>query len=498
MYASGLCCLTWASYGVPNYNNNNNANVNKEGEFEIMLPTKNLVFERCLTFVGLFFVCIGTGGIKPCVSAFGADQVVIEDEKDDAADDEYDDENEIAVPAAHSKKLEDVFQDEEGSEIQDAAADTKSKRRQERIREFFNSFYFSINVGALGSFALIPLVRANFGFGASFMIPTISMILALGIFRSHKNEYKHRKRDESEYSLLQVLQVSVQILLDRFLRTRLGISLGGGLGRSQAMGHTRIPREEAVNEDEDPSAHTDDDSSSFGESQMYHDASKALHILPLMVFFPIFWMLYDQQGSVWTLQATRMNLHGLEPEQLQFLNPLEIMIFIPLFDVKVYPWLERRGFNIQPLRRMEYGMLLTAVSFAMSTLLEQRIQSKASMSVSLIWQIPQITVLTVAEILLNVTGLEFAYSQAPANMQAMILALYLFMTAIGDGLAALLYGSVFAYLSSAAAMLTCAICMVINMVLFAVVARRWTPYIQESETTEGLELGPVHNMEHQH
>ena len=251
-------------------------------------------------------------------------------------------------------------------------------------------------------------------------------------------------------------------------------------------------------EDSDDGHLSCSDSSNNADEHVYHDASQALHIVPIMWFFPIFWMLYDQQGSVWTLQATRMNLHGLQPEQLQFLNPLEIMIFVPLFDRSIYPWLERQGFNIQPLRRMEYGMMLAAVSFAMSTLLEHRILSQATMSVSVIWQVPQITVLTVAEILLNVTGLEFAYSQAPANMQALILALYLFMTAIGDGLAALLYGSVFASLSSAVAMLTCAICMIINMVLFAMVARRWTPYRHVSETTSVMELGPVHNMEHQH
>jgi dipeptide/tripeptide permease len=138
---------------------------------------------------------------------------------------------------------------------------------------------------------------------------------------------------------------------------------------------------------------------------------EALHILPLMAFSPIFWMLYDQQGSVWTLQATRLNLHGFEPKQLNVLNPLEIMIFIPLFDLKICPWLERRGFNIQPaVWRIKYGMFLAAVSFLMSTWLEHGMQSQPPLTVSVTWQIPQITVLTVAEILLNVTGLEFAYT----------------------------------------------------------------------------------------
>ena len=82
------------------------------------------------------------------------------------------------------------------------------------------------------------------------------------------------------------------------------------------------------------------------------------------------------------------------------------MLFIPLSNEFLYPLLEAKGFNIQPLRRMEYGMFFTAVAFFASTLLEYSIQRGPPNSISLAWQIPQITILTVAEILLNVTGLE--------------------------------------------------------------------------------------------
>merc|ERR1719491_110994 len=115
------------------------------------------------------------------------------------------------------------------------------------------------------------------------------------------------------------------------------------------------------------------------------------------------------------------------------------MLFIPLFDQILYPRLEARGFNIQPLKRMEYGMFLGAIAFFASALLEYSIQQRPPNSISLAWQIPQITILTVAEILLNVTGLEFAYSQAPENMQALILAVFLFTTAIGDGFGSILF-----------------------------------------------------------
>lgn len=460
LYAGGLFLLTWAAFGVSNYQAGD-----KDEEPE-RLP-QNLVLERTLTFIGLFCACMGTGGIKPCVSAFGADQVVLDCGGETAKTNE-----------------KDTFEDD----IHEPTAD----HRQERLREFFNSFYFAINVGALGSFALIPVVRARYGFGASFLIPTISMILALIVFRSQKADYKHRIRDEAQHSLLDVFVASFAILRDRLRNSTVGMIWCG----HHAIRHEQVPTEDDDGRDGHHIQEAGEDN--CHTTPVSRDASQALHLLPLMAFFPIFWMLYDQQGSVWTLQATRMNLHGFQPEQLQFLNPLEIMIFIPLFDKIIYPWMEQRSVNILPVGRMEYGMFLTAVSFVVSTILEQTIRNRPVLSVSVAWQVPQITILTIAEILLNVTGLEFAYSQAPPNMQAFILSLYLFMTAIGNGLGALLYGSVFSNLSTATALLVCAVCMFLNMICFAVVARRWKPFRHTTALDSGLELGPVHNKEHQH
>lgn len=152
------------------------------------------------------------------------------------------------------------------------------------------------------------------------------------------------------------------------------------------------------------------------------------------------------------------------------------MILIPLFDQIIYPWLDSKGYNIQPLRRMQYGMFLAAVAFFASTLLEFSIQRQPANSISVAWQIPQITILTIAEIFLNVTGLEFAYSQAPHSMQALILALFLFMTAIGDGMGAILFVSVFRQLNLCVTMIICALCMLFNLALFSMVARNWKPY----------------------
>lgn len=43
---------------------------------KIFYPKSFLFYNRIISLTGLVIIAIGTGGIKPCVSAFGGDQFV--------------------------------------------------------------------------------------------------------------------------------------------------------------------------------------------------------------------------------------------------------------------------------------------------------------------------------------------------------------------------------------------------------------------------------------
>jgi solute carrier family 15 (peptide/histidine transporter), member 3/4 len=111
-------------------------------------------------FLGLYLIALGTGGIKPCVSSFGADQ--------------FDDTD----PAERVQK---------GS--------------------FFNWFYFSINIGALISSSFLVWVQDNWGWGLGFGIPTVFMGLAIISFFSGTPLYRFQKPGGSP--LTRVCQVVV-------------------------------------------------------------------------------------------------------------------------------------------------------------------------------------------------------------------------------------------------------------------------------------------------
>jgi len=74
---------------------------------------------------------------------------------------------------------------------------------------------------------------------------------------------------------------------------------------------------------------------------LVEDVKSLLRVLLMYVPVPLFWALFDQQGSRWTFQATRMNgalgSYTVKPDQMQLVNPALILILIPLFDAIIYP-----------------------------------------------------------------------------------------------------------------------------------------------------------------
>ena len=87
------------------------------------------------------------------------------------------------------------------------------------------------------------------------------------------------------------------------------------------------------------------------------------------IFVAVFWSLYDQSGSAWVLQARGMDRNALGrewlPSQIHTLNPVLILVFIPLFSYVIYP-LVNRVYRLTPIRKITIGLFLTALSFVVA------------------------------------------------------------------------------------------------------------------------------------
>ena len=112
----------------------------------------------------------------------------------------------------------------------------------------------------------------------------------------------------------------------------------------------------------------------FGKS-FVEDVRAVLNVLYMFIPFPIFWALFDQQGSMWIFQARRMNgeitdSFYLLPDQTQLVNPFLILAYIPLFEYGLYPLLGKFGLLKTPLQRVVTGGTLAGASFVISAILE--------------------------------------------------------------------------------------------------------------------------------
>lgn len=263
------------------------------------VPSLNLPVKEA-TVIGLLLIATGTGGIKPCVSAFGGDQ--------------------FKVP-----------------------------EQAKQLATFFSLFYFAINAGSLISTTITPILRADvhcFGdndcFSLAFSVPAVLMILSLIIFIAGKRLYTIKP--PSGNMILGVWQCISEAIRRRFKDGK-----------------------------KTPSIHWLDYAEEKCGRKLVDDTKALLKILVLYLPLPVFWALFDQQGSRWTFQATRMvgDIGGftIKPDQMQVVNPLLILGFIPLFNYLVYPILSVVGIK-RPLQKLTLGGLLAAGAFLMSAFVE--------------------------------------------------------------------------------------------------------------------------------
>jgi proton-dependent oligopeptide transporter, POT family len=319
-------------------------------------------------------------------------------------------------------------------------------RQEQRglLDRVYSLFYVAINIGSATSQIATPWLLAGCAFGAiklcegsavawAFGVPGVLMALALVIYLAGRRLYVKvppAGRDPNSF-------VAV-------LRTRL---------REGEDAARRKHGEEAVT----------------GTRSVYRIA---------LVFAPTitFWALYFQYGSSWFNQAEQMNrdVFGwqMESAQMEALNAILILIMVPLFAYAVYPALERAGLRPTMLRRMTAGMFIAAPAFLSAAMIQRWIEGGDHPHIA--WQAIQYVIIAVAETLVSVTSLEFAYSQAPRRMKGAIMSMYTLSIGGGSFVTSLVTRNV-DFASRTNYFLFWAAFMTAGAILFAVIAALYKP-----------------------
>jgi POT family proton-dependent oligopeptide transporter len=157
------------------------------------------------------------------------------------------------------------------------------------------------------------------------------------------------------------------------------------------------------------------------------------YVLIPVPFVAMFWALWQQNFSSWIVQAEKMdrNLFGIEwlSSQIQTVNPIFILILLPIFSYWVYPAVEK-VVPLTPLRKIGAGLFVTAASFVIIVMIQTWID--AGQKPSITWQIWAFVVLTVGETLVSPTHLEFSYTQGPVKLKSLVMCTYLLAISLGN------------------------------------------------------------------
>jgi POT family proton-dependent oligopeptide transporter len=151
-----------------------------------------------------------------------------------------------------------------------------------------------------------------------------------------------------------------------------------------------------------------------------------------------FWAIFDQKTTTWLYFANDyldLNVGGtrIAPERMQSLNPFFIIVLTPVLSW-IYRLLENRGWDVRPTNKMTAGFLLTAACMGIHAIAAAvATNDDGSITrISVLWQAGAFLALTVAELLISVTGLELAYTAAPKSLKSFVTALWLMTVGLAN------------------------------------------------------------------
>lgn len=177
----------------------------------------------------------------------------------------------------------------------------------------------------------------------------------------------------------------------------------------------------------------------FGQN-VVDDTKRLLNLIALFMPLSLYWALSEQQGSSWVIQAMKLNgnlgFYTILPDQMQVISSILLIVYIPLFDYILYPLLSKIGLS-RPLQKITLSGFLAAIAILMSAFLEWRIEVEPPNSLSILYQIPQLVVMSGSDVMFYVTGLHFAYEQSPKHLKSVVQSFWLLTIAFGNGIIAI-------------------------------------------------------------
>ncbi|KAJ7966819.1 Protein NRT1/ PTR FAMILY 8.1 like [Quillaja saponaria] len=359
--------------------------------------------QTAFLYGALGLIALGTGGIKPCVSSFGADQFDEADEKEVV------------------KKY-----------------------------TFFNWFFFAINMGALVGITLLVYVQDTKGWTWGFAIPTAATFCSIVVLVAGMPKYRYKKPMGSPFTrFLQVIVASMRnhlrgVDLDSEIdlyevRTSHSDILG-----ARKLAHTaqyRFLDKAAVVVD-----YKEVDTSTrwnLCTVTQVEEFKSFVRVLPIWASTIALSISFAQLSTFFVSQATIMDRKlgssfKIPPGSVPVFSSVNALILVPVYEKIMVPILRKRTGHkrgITSLQRIGVGLFVSIFAMASAALVEKRRRDDSKpLAMSVFWLLPQFFLIGSAEVFTYVGQLEFFYDEATDGTRSISSAIFLSEIGIGSWL----------------------------------------------------------------
>ncbi|KAL0404774.1 UNVERIFIED_CONTAM: protein NRT1/ PTR FAMILY 3.1 [Sesamum radiatum] len=376
-------------------------------------------------YAALLLTSLGTGGLRPCVVTFAADQF-----------------------------------------------DMSKMKTESRSWNFFNWYYFCMGMASLLALTVVVYIQDNVSWAWGLGIPTIAMGLSVVAFVLGSSLYKKIKPGGSPFvRVAQVLVAAVKkrnvvgpadpgaLYTDRELDA--DISTNGRLLHSDQF---KWLDRAAVVVDSDMKESSKPNLWRLATVHRVEELKTIIRILPIWAASILHVASHSHLGSFTVQQARSMDRHlspsfQIPPATMSIFSTLTVLTGLPLYERLFVPL--ARGFTGHPvgvtcLQRMGIGFGINIFATIASALIEIKRKAVAAhhnlldkptaiIPISVFWLVPQYYLHGLAEVFMSVGHLEFLYDQSPESMRSTAAALFWIATAMGNYMSTLMVTLVHKY-----------------------------------------------------
>lgn len=366
-------------------------------------------FQMGFLYLALYLIALGTGGLKSCVSGFGADQF-----------------------------------------------DAKDSKERTKMVFFFNRFFFFISIGTLTAVTVLVYLQDYVSRSLAYGICSVAMFSAILVFFSGTRKYRFKKSFGSPF--VHIFQVFAAALNKRNMDLPHDVSLlyektpeGSRLNQTKLF---RFLDKAAVITEEDSEAITVSAPNPWRLCSVtkIEEVKMMARLIPVWATTIIFWTNYAQMITFSVEQAGTMkrSLGSFEipAGSLTVFFVLATLLTLAVYDRLIIPLIKRwKGKpGLTSLQRIAIGQVIAILGMAAAALVERKRlhvakstgEDDPTLPITVFWLIPQFFLIGSAEALIYAGQLDFFITESPKGMKALSTGLFLTTLSLGFFLSSLL------------------------------------------------------------